>query len=230
MVRSSFVKKLSIAAASVAFVAMGTVGMGEAKANPLVNGDFETGDLTGWTTFTTTNGTLGPGFPNVVPFDTNNDGINSLSAQFRVGQQSFIPGQFSGGGIFQNVNLFAGDLTIEANIASLAGSIGNASGGLFELLFDGVVLDSVNFGSISANQTKFDLLTNVSNIVAGMHEIRFRVTRPFTQTSGTPKQYIDDIKLSGTAVTPVPEPASVLGLLAVGTLGATIKRKQKDDA
>ncbi len=40
-----------------------------AVASLITNGDFETGDLSGWTTFTTTNGTIGT--PAVVPFNTN---------------------------------------------------------------------------------------------------------------------------------------------------------------
>ncbi|NQT11659.1 MAG: tandem-95 repeat protein, partial [Planctomycetes bacterium] len=49
----------------------------------LVNGTFDSGDLTAWTTFTTPGGTLGgPGFPDVVTFDTNGDSVDTESVQF----------------------------------------------------------------------------------------------------------------------------------------------------
>lgn len=76
----------------------------------LVNGDFETGDLSGWTVFTTGNGTVGgPAYPKVVPFDTDNDGTASNSAQFLVGQVIFDPDEPEGGGIYQVVSLAAGE-------------------------------------------------------------------------------------------------------------------------
>lgn len=128
------------------------LGLGTAaQATPLINGDFEAGNLNGWTTFTTVNGTLGTGFPNVVSFDTNNDSVATNSAQFRVGQVSFQSGVYGGGGIYQMVSLGAGSLSISADIAALGGPVvSNLSGGLFELLLDGVLLDSHDFGRILA--------------------------------------------------------------------------------
>jgi len=57
----------------------------------LLNGDFETGDLTGWTTFLTPNGSIGStnGVPDVVPFDVTGGGTPSDAAQFEVGELAF---------------------------------------------------------------------------------------------------------------------------------------------
>lgn len=194
-----------------------------AEAVSLINGDFETGDLTGWTTFTTTNGTLGSGFPQVVLFDTANTGTPSNSAAFNVG--SFIFGNPAGGGILQNVNLFNGDLSVSADIAVLADFlIGNADGGLFELLLNGVVVDSHNFGFVATGITEFNVLADISGVTAGSYEIAVRITRETGSTiNATLIQYIDNVVISGSAT--VPEPASAaLALLALGVVGSAVRR------
>jgi len=146
---------------------------------PLINGDFETGDLTGWTLFTTFNGTIGSdSLPHVVSFDTNNDGLATESARFRVGKVVSGVGDGEGGGLFQQVELSSGDLTIEADIASFNISGANGSGGYFELLLDGVVVDVHDFGFIERDTTEYSMLSSLSAITAGTHEIRIRMTRP----------------------------------------------------
>ena len=117
----------------------------------MINGTFETDDTTGWTTFTAPGGTLGgPAFPNVTAFDTNNDSVSTNAAQFLVGD--------GGGGIFQIVEIAGGDLTVSADIASDA-PLADSEGGLFELLFNGVVVDSHDFGAMNAGETKHDSLS-----------------------------------------------------------------------
>ena len=179
----------------------------------LINGDFETGDLSGWTTFTTTNGTLGND-GTVTSFDTTGGGA-SLAATFNVGQVSFTDGVPAGGGIFQSVALSAGNYTLTADIAA-ADNVppGNASGGIFELLFDNSVVDIIDFGDISG--TERGLLASLVNVTAGVHEVRLRVQRPYQRSTGTPYQYLDNIVLRGDTPT-VPAPAT-LALVALGLL------------
>src|SRR5262249_55483635 len=87
-----------------------------ARGGQLVNGGFETGDLTGWTLFNTALG--GTALADVVSFDTAHTGAPSQSARFEVGETS---GGIGGGGlgqgagIFQDVSLLAGQLNIALN-------------------------------------------------------------------------------------------------------------------
>ncbi len=197
------------------------------EAVSIQNGDFETGDLTGWTTFTTSNGTLGTGFPQVVMFDTDNDGSSSLSAMFRVGEVVHNS-TWQGGGIYQDVGLYAGSLTITADIAVLDDTVsGNYQGGLFELLFDGAMVDSHDFGYVALNQAEYHVLTTISAVTAGTHEIRFRMRRPYTQSSVTPRQYIDDVELSGPATIPEPASLALFGTGIAGMLGWVRRRRRK---
>ena len=170
-----------------------------AEDKPLINGDFETEDMTGWTTFTTTNGTLGPGYPRVVLFDTNGDGTATYSAQFSVGQEKNENLTKRGAGIYQNVHLAEGEYQITTDIAVGFGTpeVGSATqGGLFELLVDGVVVASHNFGYVDAGTARTSLLASVPIYTTGAYEIRIRITRP-----GNPppelNQYIDNVLLSG---------------------------------
>ena len=186
-----------------------------AQVNPVVNGDFETGDLTGWTVFTTANGTLGAGYPQVILFDTNGDGTETYSAKFQAGRSS-NGGRHEGGGIFQDINLSAGEYTVSANaIAADAGTLfGNGSAGRFELLVDGVVVAKHNFGAINPGKTLRADLTGFVTVAEGTHEIRFRITRPYTQNAITPTQFIDNVEIvyeggaQGAGQPPAPPPTS----------------------
>ena len=108
---------------------MEEISIPEAVVDLASNGNFETGDFTDWTVFTTANGILNPA---VVLFDTDGDSTATNSAQFRVGGVSAgFAGE--GGGIKQTINFAGGTVTISADIA-VDGS--NADGGLFKILFD----------------------------------------------------------------------------------------------
>jgi hypothetical protein len=208
---------------------LGTMLALPAGALPLVNGDFETGDLTGWTLFTTSfNGAHGSVGDGVTPFDTNEDTVASNAAQFNVGQKSPAL-DYEGGGIYQDLTLGAGFLYISADIATFKeptpgvppGSDDN-EGGLFELLVNDVVQDSYDFGLVLANETHSAelLLAGLEIVTPGDYRIAFQITRPFKTDlfqdpviSPTPRQYVDDIN-----VTLVPEPHTLM-LLSAGLLG-----------
>src|ERR1700693_6125776 len=99
--------------AAVAFTA------GSASANNLLtNGAFQSGDLTGWTVFTTSNGSNGPGaFPFVSSFDVTGGGAQN-AAQFQVGIASGPILVEGGGGLYQDLNSGAGMLDVSFDFAS----------------------------------------------------------------------------------------------------------------
>jgi len=224
-------------------VVVSTVWLTAAHANVITNGDFQTGDFTGWTFFTTANGSLGlsgSGSPSVSSFDVTGSGA-SLAAQFQVGQVVFSLGAEAGGGISQNVTTTAGIASFSANIAAFCGQVcanlgGNDEGGIFSFLLDGVTKDSVSIGAITGLQTIRSTLAFTGPVSAGTHEVSILMTRAFLNGSGTtfltPNQFVDDITFDVAAVTPLPAalPLFATGLGALGLLGWRRKRKARTAA
>ena len=184
-------------------------GIVYASDAPLTNGDFEGGGLSPWNTFATVQGTLGDGYPKIGLFDIDGDGVASNTLQFSVGRLFNDGKTYEGGGVYQPLHLAAGDYNISAEIASVyvdstEKTFGTSNGGLFELLFDNVVLDSHNFGRMGNPDTKYTLLASLRLVSDGDHEIRIRVTRPEVSLKYV-TQMVDNVVVA--PVTPPVEPA-----------------------
>ncbi len=197
------------------------------------NGDFATGDFTGWTLYTTTNGVIGPApAPQVTSFDVTGSGA-STAAEFQVGRAVFDNGGNGGGGIFQSITTINGLLTFSADFASFSSSSNNGSGGLFSVLLDGMTLNSFDTGSIDGGAIERGSLAFSTNVTAGTHVLSLQATRPFTTGTPfpvygrTPFQYFDNISATqgGGAV---PEPATWgLMITGFGLAGGALRRRAR---
>jgi hypothetical protein len=192
-----------------------------AQADVITNGDFETGDFTGWTVRDTPNGHSI--LTDVIMYDIDGGGPlpESLAARFSVGERNY-DGTQQGIELVQDVSLVGGiEYTFDADVAAwrhISGS--NAEGGVFSLILDGSVLDTWQCGGIGQPYYPTDKYGHVTGTYtpgsSGTYEIGMRITRPYTVPSDGPYQMVDNF-------TGIPEPAT-LALLALGGLTALRRR------
>jgi hypothetical protein len=203
------------------------------NAAVLSNGDFNGGNLNGWTTFLTANGDLGAasGLPDVVSFDVDGDGTASLAARFLAGEKVYNSTD-QGGGIYQNFTTSSGLYTISANVAAQnPNTLPNDTAGIFILYVDGTLEGTCDFkqllggGTIQPGQIERSSFSTSMFLAPGTHEIRLQITRNWLNAGGTlgftPLEYADDIQ-----VTPVPEP-SMAALGIVGVAGICWRQKKR---
>ncbi len=163
-------------------------------------------------------------------------------------------------GDLQNVESLAGNNVLtDSNSTNPFGSLVNITrvgGGLFNLVsLDIANLLGLNTSGPTTVPTSFDyrveLTSNLGSIVAyttdltslstifptgftGISSLGLNiVSNQFSSFFGGPRLFaVDNIVLTTTPTTPVPEPASIAGLVAFGTMGATsmLKRKQNQKA
>jgi hypothetical protein len=190
------------------------------QGNLIQNGNFQTGDLSDWTVFTTINGTLGStfGLPNVVSFDVTGSGTPTNAAQFQAGEATGFGRTPLGGGIYQIFNCPAGQYAISVDLAAFDDNyngLENGDAGQFTLLVDGTAITNVQLGEIFSGQTLRGSLEATVPLNQGSNEIAIEIIRVGNNGDYygvTPLQYLDNIYVEA-----VPEP-SVLGLSSICTL------------
>ncbi len=209
-------------------------------AQLLVNGGFEAG-LTGWTSYTTTGGTISPTLPNslgspvnaqnaeVSSFNTNGAGASN-ALWLNAGQYDNLPfgfGHEAGGGVMQVFTSAAGSATFSADIAAFTvlNQVGGDGGGLFTVLLDGVQVGSFDFGSIAQGTTRSSI-SFTTDLTAGEHMLSLQVVRPFGPAKNIRSQYWDNVSLDLAPTAAVPEPATwAMMIVGFAMIGATLRRR-----
>lgn len=219
-------------------------------AATFTNPDFETGDFTGWTLFTNTGGLLGmdafpgtlgdptfprppkPATPAVLAFDVDGDGSASLAAAFDAGKDPFGTGP-GGGGLFQSFTTGKGSLALTLDIAAWVPLFSNGDAGAVRLLVNGIELDAHAFGAVDTGFPQAtggaivrDHLSGEIALSAGVHELRIAIERPFTNSTDTPLQYVDNLSAQ---FSPVPLPATGW-LIAAPLLGLATRLRRRGSA
>ncbi len=183
--------------------------------NLLTNGAFETGDFTGWTSFTTPDGIIGS--QQVTDFDVV-EGAVSPAAEFTV-RKSSSTASAAGGGVFQTVAHTGGDLALSVDVASTIGAGSTTQfSGIYSLIFDGNVIDTVDFPRITGGETlRAQLSGSVLGLAPGNYDFRLQVVRDIdVKSSAQPRLYFDNA--AATVMVPLPGTLAILGIGALGLI------------
>lgn len=203
------------AVATAAFMAMSSVA---AHAAVISNADFETGDLSGWNVASYNGGTTD--FSTVRSFDT--DGVDtSNAAAFRVGAPRV--GTLGGITLSQDLNILtAGTYNFAVDVATAMPRIRGSqlSAGVFEMLVNGTVVDTIDFGRINSSTVERGTLEGAVRLSAGTNSFSLRLARSYFSGRGTPVHYVDNIDV---AQVPLPAGLPVL-LIGLGSL-ALVRRR-----
>jgi hypothetical protein len=203
-------------------------GTGRAQ---LFNGDFTTGDLTGWSISNTVGPmteygleTGGTRVAQVVLFDTAGTGMLVNSAQFQVGQTGGEIGASSppeGIVLYQYVSLSPGWLTMALDIAAYSGSR-NGDAGTFQLLLDGNVMATEAMGFIDFHATTRSSLYHEGAITGGTHQIAVDIRRAGGFAPDTPYEFLANFQIAV-----VPEPPVALLAVVGGCVLLLFRRLRK---
>jgi len=196
--------------ASIAFAAA-QVG----ATNLIQNGSFQTGDFTGWTISTTSNGTWGQGFPEVTGWPAG-DGKAAVGS---VGEVNFT-GLEEGGTLTQTFQSSGGNALIHMDFAARGAGNYDLEGGEFTMILNGVQIAQYDIGFIGNGELVVGSFTEGEVLLNGSNTLEIEVTRRFVNVNSD--QFVTGIDVEGN----VPEPGSWIqmgsGLLG---LAGVLRRK-----
>ena len=209
---SSYLKALFVGSISACFCA--------ANAQSFVNGNFETGNLSGWTVTPTSNGTTD--VQDAVQYDIDAGGplTTNFAGHFAVAEVNFDSTQ-QGILLTQYMTLSSGiQYTFDFDwAAQTTGS--NAEGGVFSLVVNGSAIVTQSAGNIGATPIVGHITALFTPTSTGSYVVGSSITRPW-QSPGNLFQYVDNFNVSS----PVPEPASLL-VIALGAAGFAVRRRTR---
>ncbi len=190
-------------------------------ANIFQNGDFETGDFTGWNVVLTENGATNT--QDVVPFDIDGEGTlpESFAPKFEVGLANYQPNAQEGIMLFQSVQVTAGTAYILDLDWAITSTGGNADLGHFEIFIndEDLISDGVGF-SWGGGSFYGHLSTAWAANDSGSVDIGVRITRGYTISDSLDiYQYVDNF-----SITAVPTPGG-LALLGFGCMAPRRQRR-----
>src|ERR1700744_1528101 len=186
-------RKLALYASLLLALLLITAGMAGAD-NLLVNGSFQDGTFNNWILGTTPNGSPGQGFPIITGWPLG--GMNA--AQYEVGEIE-LDGTYQGATLSQEFTSAGGQLSLGFQYAAMGDGIHeNADAGMFVLMLDGTVLNSIDIGTIEPTQTINGTLTATADVNAGTHDFEIEILRPFLNSPGnSPYQFVTDAYANG---------------------------------
>ena len=205
---------------------------GSAPPLGIENGDFESGNLSGWKTVATPNSNITAGYPRVDSFDVDGDGTSSPAMRIRAGQDVFLIGEVAGGGIEQQIYLEGGDYSVAADIASAnLSSGGNSAPGRFEIWLAGQLVDVVDMNgtSIAAGQTLRNTLSGTAfGVAPGWYDLEVRFLRPAVNSVAI-YGYVDNIRFAAppSSAAATPEPTSIAIAWGLATCLAVRRRNRR---
>ena len=220
-------KRLMVCTATCLLLMLGSSSV--LAANLITNGDFETGDLTGWswtpTQYSDPNMTTA-----VVSFDTSGSGA-SLAFRVSPGTDNghAAIGQQEGGYLSQSVSLTNGqayDVAIGASaIQEVSGIGGNADGGLIRLYVAGNLLWSWDVAHIDQDATLRNSYSGAYTAgFTGAHDVEIWFTRTYMNwhPGVVVYQYLDEVLVDDSQ--DVPEPTTLV-MLALAGAGLAIRKR-----
>ena len=182
-------------------------GLASTSNAGFVNGDFETGDFTGWDLRLTDNGATA--VQDVTMFDLGYGESNV--ARFSVGKVDYYVEPDGGVILSQHMYLSGG---FEYDLGCVAGAWrqyggGNSAGGLFRLFVGGTDVASYDVGYIEggAPPILFALDGTYTPASSGNYEVGIVITRQYEIPGDLIYQMVDDFY-----ITPAPGALALLGL------------------